>query len=109
MVEPKTIGIALEDEFWYGACIEELNQFSRHDVWDLVPRPVDVNVVGTKWIFKNKIDESGNVVRNKARLVAQGYSQVEGVDFDETSAPIARLESIRLLLGIACILKIKLH
>ncbi|KAG7547174.1 Zinc finger CCHC-type [Arabidopsis suecica] len=108
-IEPKTIVEALDDEFWYGACTEELNQFTRNDVWDLVPRPAHVNVVGTKWIFKNKIDESGNVVRNKARLVAQGYSQVEGVDFDETFAPVARLESIRLLLGIACVLKIKLH
>ena len=109
MIEPATIVDALEDEFWYCACTEELNQFSRNDVWDLVPRPAHVNVVGIKWIFKNKIDESGNVVRNKARLVAQGYSQAEGVDFDETFAPVARLESIRLLLGIAGILKIKLH
>ncbi|KAG7533536.1 Zinc finger CCHC-type superfamily [Arabidopsis thaliana x Arabidopsis arenosa] len=108
-IEPKTIVEALDDEFWNGACTEELNQFTRNDVWDLVPRPAHVNVVGTKWIFKNKIDESGNVVRNKARLVARGYSQVEGVDFDETFAPVARLESIRLLLGIACVLKIKLH
>jgi len=107
-IEPKNIEIALEDEFWYKACHEELNHFSRHEVWDLVPRLVHVNVVGTKWIFKNKTDEEGNVTRNRARLVAQGYSQVEGIDFDETFAPVARLESIRLLLGISCLLKIKL-
>jgi len=65
-------------------------------------------VVGTKWIFKNKTDEEGNVTRNRTRLVAQGYSQVEGIDFDETFAPVARLESIRLLLGISCLLKSKL-
>ena len=65
-------------------------------------------MVGTKWIFKNKTDEEGNVTRNRARLVAQGYSQVEGIDIDETFAPVARLESIRLLLGISCLLKIKL-
>ena len=74
-------------------------------MWDLVPRPDNVNVIGTKWIYKNKSDEKGTVTRNKARLVAQGYTQVEGLDFEETFAPVARLESIRLLLGVACILK----
>ncbi|CAA7031653.1 unnamed protein product [Microthlaspi erraticum] len=74
----------------------ELEEFVRNDVWELVPLPDGVNVVGTKWIFKNKTDDAGSIVRNKSRLVAQGYSQVEGVDFDETFAPVARLESIRL-------------
>ena len=86
---------------------DELNQFKRSEVWDLVPRPEGINVIGTKWIYKNKSDENGTVTRNKARLVAQGYTQVEGLDFDETFAPVARLESIRLLLGVACILKFK--
>lgn len=67
-----------------------------------------MNIIGTNWIYKNKYDESGNVTRNKERLVAQGYTQIEGVDFDETFAPVARLESIRLLLGISCMLKFKL-
>jgi hypothetical protein len=67
----------------------------------LVPRLAEQNIIGTKWIFKNKIDEHGTVVRNKARLVAQGYTQIEGVDFDETFAPVARFESIRILLSIA--------
>ena len=60
---------------------EELHQFLRNDVWELVPRPKGVNVIGTKWIFKNKFDEHGTVIRNKSRLVAQGYIQVEGVDY----------------------------
>ncbi|XP_075521562.1 uncharacterized protein LOC142554768 [Primulina tabacum] len=81
----------------------------KNDVWDLVPRPDNVNVIGTKWIFKNKTDESGIVVRNKARLVAQGYTQIEGIDFDETFAPVARIESVRLLLAIACHMDIKLY
>ena len=68
-----------------------------------------VNIIGTKWIFCNKTDEEGNVIRNKVRLVAQGYTQVEGVDFDETFAPIARIESIRVLLALACHLKFKLY
>jgi hypothetical protein len=88
---------------------EELHQFTRNDVWTLVPRPAEQNIIGTKWIFKNKIDEHGTVVRNKARLVAQGYTQIEGVDFDETFAPVARLESIRILLSVACYLDFKLY
>ncbi|CAM8948080.1 unnamed protein product [Rhodiola kirilowii] len=87
---------------------EELGEFQRNDVWDLVPRPDNVNVIGTKWIFKNKSDEQGNITQNKARLVAQGYTQIEGVDFDETFSLVARLEAIRLLLALACHLKFKL-
>jgi len=74
----------------------------------LVPRPEGLNVIGTKWIYKNKSDENGIVTRNKARLVAQGYTQIEGLDFDETFASVARLKSIRLLLGVSYILKFKL-
>ncbi|KAK1629396.1 hypothetical protein QYE76_003711 [Lolium multiflorum] len=81
---------------------EELNNFKRNKVRTLVEKPKECrNVIGTKWIFKNKQDEFGNVVRNKARLVAQGFSQVEGIDFGETYAPVARLESIRILLAYA--------
>src|ERR1044072_1722501 len=108
-IEPKNIKEALSDEYWISVMHEELNQFKRNEVWNLVPRPDGINVIGTKWIFKNKSDESGTVTRNKARLVAQGYTQVEGVDFDETFAPVARLESIRLLLGVACLLKFRLY
>ena len=74
----------------------------------LVPIPSHTNVIGTKWIFNNKIDEFGNIVRNKARLVAQGYTQIEGVDFDETFALVARLESIHLLFAVACLIGFKL-
>jgi hypothetical protein len=79
---------------------EELNNFTRNEVWHLVPRP-NQNIVGTKWVFRNKQDEHGVVTRNKARLVAKGYSQVEGLDFGEIYAPVARLESIRILLAYA--------
>ena len=65
---------------------EELNQFVRNDVWKLASRPENVHVIGTKWIFKNKTYEDGEIIWNKSRLVAQGYSQVEGVDFDESFA-----------------------
>jgi hypothetical protein len=81
---------------------DELNNFERNKVWTLVERPKDYrNVIGTKWIFKNKQDANGIVIRNKARLVAQGFSQVKGIDFGENFAPVARLESIRILLAYA--------
>ncbi|CAL9028710.1 unnamed protein product [Prunus brigantina] len=109
IIGPLNQGVRTRKQLAQEISHEELNQFVRNDVWYLVPRPVNTNVIGTKWIFKNKTDEQGNVVRNKARLVAQGYTQMEGIDFDETFAPVARLESVRLLLAIACHLKFKLY
>ena len=88
---------------------DELLQFQRNDVWTLVPRPKGEHIIGTKWIFRNKNDKEGNVILNKARLVAQGYSQMEGVDYDETFALVARMESIRIHLALACQLKFKLY
>ena len=88
---------------------EELNNFTRNQVWELVERPKDHNVIGTKWVFRNKQDQDGIVVWNKARLVAQGYTQVEGLNFGETYAPVARLEAIRILLAYACAHNIKLY
>jgi hypothetical protein len=107
-IEPKKIEEALRDADWIMAMQEELNNFTRNDVWELVERPNDYNVIGTKWVFKNKQDQDGIVVRNKARLVAQGYTQVEGLDYNETYAPVARLEAIRILLVYACAHNIKL-
>jgi hypothetical protein len=78
---------------------EEFHQFTKNDVWTLVSKPVDHNVIGTKLIFKKKSDEHGTMIRNKVCLVAQGYTQIEGVDFDETFAPVARLESVSFLIG----------
>ncbi|XP_062099913.1 uncharacterized mitochondrial protein AtMg00820-like [Humulus lupulus] len=92
-LEQKNVKEALTGEYWIKAMQEELEQFTRNDVWTLVPRLNHTIVIGTKWIFKNKSDELGTIVRNKARLVAQGYTQVEGVDCDETFAHVARLES----------------
>ena len=88
---------------------DELLQFQKNDVWTLVPIPEGEHIIDTKWIFRNKTVEAGNVIRNKARLVAQGYSQVEGVDFDEIFAPVAHMESIRVLLALACHLKFKFY
>ncbi|KAK6160650.1 hypothetical protein DH2020_004031 [Rehmannia glutinosa] len=88
---------------------EELNQFERNKVWELVQRPTHQNVIGTKWVFRNKMNEEGSVVRNKARLVAKGYCQEEGIDFDETFAPVARLEAIRILLAYCCFKNFKVY
>jgi hypothetical protein len=90
----------LQDPDWVLAIQEELNNFKRNKVWSLVPRPKQ-NVVGTKWVFRNKQDEHGVVTRNKARLVAKDYAQVAGLDFEETFALVARLESIRILFAYA--------
>ena len=90
---------------------EELHQFELNNVWELVkrPDPRKHNIIGTKCIYRNKKYENGLVVRNKARLVAQGYTPVEGIDFDETFAPVARLEAIRTLLAYANHYNIILH
>jgi hypothetical protein len=81
---------ALGDPDWIIAMEEELNNFKRNEVWELVPRPKQ-NVIGTKWVFRNKQDEFGVVTQNKARLVGKGYTQIEGLDFGETNAPVERL------------------
>ena len=75
----------------------------------IVPRPEEEHSIGIKWIFRKKTDEEGNEIHNKARLVAQGYFQVEGAYFDETFAPISHMESIRVLLALACHLKFKFY
>jgi hypothetical protein len=108
-IEPKKIDEALKDVDWVNAMHEELNNFKRNQVWELVEKPKGHNVIETKWVFHNKQDQDGIVVRNKARLVAQGYSQVEGLEFGETYAPVARLKAIRILLAYACAHNIKLY
>ncbi|GKD04526.1 retrovirus-related pol polyprotein from transposon TNT 1-94, partial [Tanacetum coccineum] len=105
---PKNVKEAIQDESWIMAMQEELNQFKINDVWSLIPPPDNQTIIGTKWVFKNKLDENGVVSKNKARLVAQGYNQQEGIDFDETYAPVATLESIRILLAYACVHNFKL-
>jgi len=94
-LEPFRVEEALDDEDWVMAMQEELNNFTRNKVWSLVERPKQ-NVLGTKWVFRNKQDEHDVVRRNKARLVAPGFTQIEGLDFGETYAPVARIESIRI-------------
>ena len=103
LIEPKNLKEAIIDEHWIIAMQEELNQFERNKVWELVDKPDNHPVIGTKWVFKNKLDEHGIVIRNKARLVAKGYNQEERIDYEETYAPVARLEAIRMLLAFTSI------
>jgi hypothetical protein len=107
-IEPYRVEDALRGLDWVLAMQEELNNFTRNEVWHLLPRPKQ-NVVGTNWVFRNKQDEHGVVTRNKSQLVAKGYSQVEGLDFNETYAPVATLESIRILLVYATYHVFKLY
>ncbi|GJX59868.1 putative ribonuclease H-like domain-containing protein [Tanacetum coccineum] len=99
--EPKTISQALQDESWVEAMQEELLQFKLQKVWVLVDLPYGKKVIGTKWVFRNKRDERSIVVKTKARLVAQGFRQEEGIDYDEVFAPVARIKAIRLFLAFA--------
>ncbi|KAI3698010.1 hypothetical protein L6452_31119 [Arctium lappa] len=90
-IEPTRVSEALADSDWVTVMQEELNQFEALKVWRLVPKPEGKTIIGTKWVFKNKKDEDGTVIRNKARLVAKGYKQEEGIDYDETYAPVAHI------------------
>ena len=99
VIELATVDEALSDDGWILVMQEELNQFQRNDVCDLVPKPQQKNIIETKWVFRNKLNDQGEVTRNKARLVAQGYNQQEGIDYTETFSLVARLETIRLLLS----------
>ncbi|KAJ9561824.1 hypothetical protein OSB04_006984 [Centaurea solstitialis] len=99
--EPSDVSQALTDPDWVLAMQEELAEFERNKVWRLVTRPWGKSIIGLKWIFRNKKDENDLIIRNKARLVAKGYRQQEGIDYDETFAPVARIEAIRIFLAYA--------
>nr|GEU68820.1 ribonuclease H-like domain-containing protein [Tanacetum cinerariifolium] len=99
--EPKRVHQALKDPSWIEAMQEELLQFKMQKVWVLVDLPHGKRAIGTKWVFRNKKDERGIVVRNKARLVAQGHTQEDGIDYEEVFAPVTRIEAIRLFLAYA--------
>ena len=107
--EPQNVNEACKDECWVKAMDEELEQIEKNDTWELVPRPHDKNIIGIKWIFKNKLNENGEVIRNKVGLVCKGYAQQEGIDFEENFAPVARLEAIRMFLALSSFQKFKVY
>nr|GEY43647.1 retrotransposon protein, putative, unclassified [Tanacetum cinerariifolium] len=92
--EPKNIKEAMPDFAWIEAIQDELHQFEILKVWELVDKPLGKTVIKLKWLWKNEKDEDQTIVRNKARLVAKGYAQEEGIDFEESFAPVARLEAV---------------
>ena len=100
---------ALNDVDWVNSMQEELHQFGRSNVWYLVPRPADRTIIVTRWVFRNKLDESGVIIRNKSRLVVQGYNQEEGIDYDETFAPVAKMEAIKILIAFVEFTGFKLY
>jgi hypothetical protein len=107
--EPKDIGHTLSDHNWVNSMRDELENFERNQVWELVDPPPGCKAIGTKWVWKNKMGEKGEVVKNKSRLVAHGFSQKEGIDYEETFAPVAHLEVIRIPLAFSMAKGFKLH
>ncbi|GKA91449.1 putative ribonuclease H-like domain-containing protein [Tanacetum coccineum] len=100
-VEPKNFKSAITEDCWFQAMQDEIHEFDRLQVWELVPQPDCVMIIALKWIYKVKLDEYGDVLKNKARLVAKGYRQEEGIDFEESFAPVARIEAIRIFIANA--------
>ena len=88
---------------------EESDQIVKNETWELVPRLVDKNVIGTKWVFRNKMNKQREVVKNKDRLLCKGYSQKEGIHYDETYSLVARIEVVRLLLAYVVQKKFKVY
>ncbi|KAI5332824.1 hypothetical protein L3X38_022953 [Prunus dulcis] len=100
-MEPEKFEEAVKDESWMKAMKDELNMIGKNDTWELVDRSTDKPVIGVKWVFKTKLNLDGSVQKNKARLVAKGYSQKPGVDYNETFAPVSRLDTIQTLIALA--------
>ena len=98
-IEPKIVNVVLDHAYSLKAMQEELNEFERNKVWRLVPILDNALVIGIKWVFRNKMDKEGNVIRNTAHLVVKGYCQEEGIDYEETFAPVAILESVWIFLA----------
>ncbi|GKB22590.1 retrovirus-related pol polyprotein from transposon TNT 1-94 [Tanacetum coccineum] len=100
-VKPKKFKSAITEDYWFQAMQDEIYEFDRLQVWELVPQPDCVMIIALKWIYKVKLDEYGDVLKNKARLVAKGYRQEEGIDFEESFALVARIEAIRIFIANA--------
>jgi hypothetical protein len=109
MLEPKNFNEANKDDHWIKAMNDELDQIEKKNTWEMVQRPEGKNIIGSKWIFKNQLNEKGQVIKNKARLVCKGYAKIEGLYFVETFVPVARLEAIRMFLAYACHKRFKFY
>ncbi|GJT12123.1 retrovirus-related pol polyprotein from transposon TNT 1-94 [Tanacetum coccineum] len=100
-VKPKNFKSVITKDRWFQAMQDEIHEFDQLQVWELVPQPDCVMIISLKWIYKVKLDEYGDVLKNKARLVTKGYRQKEGIDFEESFAPVERIEAIRIFIANA--------
>ena len=107
--EPSDHEEVLKESKWKDATEEELFMIEKNKTWELVGRPQERKVIGVKWVFRTKLNADGSVNKYKARLVVEGYAQIFGVDYSETFAPVARLDTIRLVLAISAQLGWKVH
>jgi hypothetical protein len=107
--EPQTFAQAVDHQVWREAMVEEYDSIVRNDVWDVVSRPVGKLVVTSRWLYKTKIAADGSVEKHKARFVARDFSQILGVNYDETFAPVARYTSIRTIIAIATEMGWRIH
>lgn len=106
---PTTYDEAVQKELWRKAMEEEITAIEKNATWELTNLPREKNVIGLKWVFKTKFNAYGNIQKHKAHLVAKGYSQQYGEDYEETFSPVARFETVRLLLAVASQLKWKVY
>ena len=109
MVEPKNFAEDNKVDDWIKVMNEELDQIEKNQTWEIFPRPKSKNIVGTEWVFKKKFKEDGQVIRNKARLVCKGCTQVEGIDLEETFCPVAIIEAIIMFLAYSCYRNFKVY
>jgi hypothetical protein len=107
--EPSSFEEATGQQVWKDAMMEEYQSIMKNDVWDIVLRPKGKSVVTSKWIYKIKHTADGSIEKYKARFVARGFSQKEGVDYEETFSPVARYTSIRMVISLASVMKWKIH
>ncbi|KAK4394488.1 Retrovirus-related Pol polyprotein from transposon RE2 [Sesamum angolense] len=109
MLEPENFETAVKHKVWVQAMEEEIKMIEKNNTWELADRPKDKEVIGVKWIYKTKLNADGSIQKHKTRLVAKGYSQLPGIDYTETFAPVARLDTIRALIAIAANKKWKIY
>ena len=108
-IEPESITMALQEPSWVDSMQEELNQFKKLQVWTLVPLPPQKKSIDCRWVYRNKTNSNGVIVRNKSRLVVKGFKQIEGIDYEEIYAPVARLEAIRIFLAYASYMNFSMY
>lgn len=109
MEELKDVVQASQDQYLLKPMHEELDQIEKNRTWELIPRPTNKNVIGTKWVFKNNLNDCREFIRNNARLVCKVYAQIEALYFDETCALVTRLEILRMFLAFSCFKKFKIY